>query len=36
MISQLAQPSSGMKAISAQTSATKPMINETRLNMASA
>jgi hypothetical protein len=34
MISQLAQPSSGMKAMAAQISATKPMISETRLNIA--
>jgi hypothetical protein len=34
MISQLAQPRNGRKAITAQTSATKPMMSETRLNMA--
>ena len=32
-LSQLAQPSSGMKAISAKTNATAPMISETTLNM---
>ena len=33
MISQFTQPSSGMKATTAQISATTPMINETTLNM---
>ena len=33
MISQLAQPSNGMKAMTAKINATKPMIRETRLNM---
>src|SRR5437773_660610 len=36
MISQLAQPRKGRKATTAQTKATKPMIRETRLNMAAA
>src|SRR5690348_4552388 len=35
-ISQLAQPRKGMKATSAQISATKPIISETRLNIGSA
>src|SRR5437660_5825573 len=34
-INQLNQPSSGTNATTAQTSATKPMISETRLNIAS-
>ena len=33
MISQFAQPSSGMNATSAQMSSTMPMISETKLNM---
>src|SRR3954452_8384649 len=33
MISQLAQPSSGMKAMSAKISATAPMMSEIRLNI---
>src|SRR5262249_52355740 len=36
MMNQFAQPSSGMKAMRAKTSATAPMISDTRLNMGSA
>jgi hypothetical protein len=32
MISQLAQPSKGIKAIAAQTNATIPMMSDTRLS----